>query len=214
MGGGEDGITLVFEPSGAAFDVVGAGEPQYWAISLVNFISAFPQSSPATDRHPLRLYPTPLIPEDLPADEREPAFEAANERNGLILFEFGGKPGFVERLPDYDKCENDLREGKSRTAATAVIVGEVGGAQMTSRLSVPRIVLSRLLPVMVQVSLSELDSGARLRSESSRLFSQPGSRRSVLPSLSLSRPSLQAGLGAGGSGGGGVTKAEKKSWLG
>lgn len=67
-----------------------------------------------------------MVPEDLPADERAAAFEAANERNGLILFEFGDKPGFVERLPDYDKRENDLSEGKSRTAATAVIVGEVG----------------------------------------------------------------------------------------
>jgi hypothetical protein len=126
MGEGRDGITLAFEPSGAAFDVVGAGEPRYRAVTLLNYVSAFPQSSPATDRHPLRLYPTPVVPEDLPADERGAALDAANERNGLILFESGGKPGFVERLPDYEKREDDLREGKARTAATAVIVGEVG----------------------------------------------------------------------------------------
>lgn len=126
MGGGRDGITLVFEPSGAAFDVVGAREARYWAVPLLNFVSAFPQRTSVTDRHPLRIYPTPVVPADIPVDDREAALDAANERNGLILFEFEGKPGFVERLPDYDKREDDLREGRARTAATAVIVGEVG----------------------------------------------------------------------------------------
>ncbi|WP_156787724.1 hypothetical protein [Rubrobacter xylanophilus] len=126
VGGGKDGITLVFEPAGVAFDVVGAREPRYWAVPLLNFISTFPQNSPATDRHPLRVYPTPVVPDDLPPKERRAALEAANERNGMILFEFEGKPGFVERLPDYEEREKDLREGKKQSAATAVVVGEVG----------------------------------------------------------------------------------------
>ncbi len=126
MGASKDGMTLTFEPSGAAFDVAGAGTPRYWAVPLLNFVSAFPQSSSAIDRHPLRVYPTPVVSEDLPADERQAALDAANQKNGLILFEFGGKPGFVERLPDYEEREDDLREGRIRSAATAVIVGEVG----------------------------------------------------------------------------------------
>ena len=126
VGDGKDGITLTFEPSGAAFDVVGAKEARYWAVPLLNFVSAFPQSGPATDRHPLRVYPTPVVPEDLTKEEYEAAFDAANQKNGLILFEFEGKPGFVERLPDYEEREDDLREGRMRSAATAVIVGEVG----------------------------------------------------------------------------------------
>ena len=45
VGGGQDGITLTFEPYGAAFDVVGADRPKYWVVSLLNFVSAFPQRS-------------------------------------------------------------------------------------------------------------------------------------------------------------------------
>lgn len=126
MGDGKDGITLTFEPSGAAFDVVGAKEPRYWVVPLLNFVSTFSQSSPATDHHRLRVYPTPVVPEGLPVGEREAALDAADEKNGLILFEFEGKPAFVERLPDYEEREDDLRGGKTRSAATAVIVGEVG----------------------------------------------------------------------------------------
>ena len=126
MGGDRDGITLTFEPSGAAFDVVGARKLRYWVVPLLNFVSAFSQSSPATHRHPLRIYPTPSVPEDLPTGEREAALEAANVKNALILFEFEGRPGFVERLPDYEECEDDLREGRAHSAATAVIVGELG----------------------------------------------------------------------------------------
>jgi hypothetical protein len=131
MGDGKDGIILTFERSRVAFDVVGAREPRYWAMPLLNFVSAFPQSSPATDRHPLRVYPTPVVPEYLPVGEREAALEAANEKNGLILFEFEGKPGFVERLPDYEEREHALKGGRTRSAATGVIVGEVGDREPT-----------------------------------------------------------------------------------
>lgn len=125
-GGDEDRITLTFEPSSVAFDVVGTKAPRYWVVPLLNFVSAFPQSSSSLDRHPLRLYPTPIVPENLPENERAVALEAADEKNELILFEFEGRQGFVERVPDYEERKNDLREGKTRTAATAVIVGEIG----------------------------------------------------------------------------------------
>jgi hypothetical protein len=123
-GDGRDELRLVFELSGAAFDVVGAGPPEYWAVPLLNFVSAFPQNGPATDRHPLRIYQTPVVSANLSNEEQEAALEAANEKNGLILFEFEKRPGFVERLPDYAEREDDLRMGRTRSAATAVIVGE------------------------------------------------------------------------------------------
>jgi len=72
--GGRDELRLVFEPHfGPAFDVVGAGQPMYWALPLLNFVSRFRQRSPTTDRHPLRMYATPIVPDDLPEEERESA---------------------------------------------------------------------------------------------------------------------------------------------
>lgn len=124
VGDSSDELRLVFELSGAAFDVVGSGSPKYWAVPLLNFVSTFSQKGPATERHPLRIYQTPVIPANRSNEEREVALAAANDKNGLILFEFGGRPGFVERLPDYAEREDDLRMGRTRHAATAVIVGE------------------------------------------------------------------------------------------
>src|SRR5918997_4891613 len=69
--------------------------------------------------------------------------------------------------------------------------------QMMSRLDVPSSTSSPRVPLMVH---SGVGSGARLNSDVSLLPVQPGSRRSVLPSPSLSLPSEQAGFGAGGSG--------------
>jgi hypothetical protein len=127
IGDGRDELRLEFEPRfGSAFDIVGAGQPTYWALPLLNFVSRFPQRGPTTDRHPLRVYPTPVVPDDLPEEEREAAVDAANEHNRLILFEFAGRPGFVERLAGYEEREEALRQGSTRSAATAVVVGEIG----------------------------------------------------------------------------------------
>ena len=126
VGASQDGITLTFEPYGAAFDVVGADRPKYWVVPLLNFVSVFPQRSPDTDHHPLRIYQTPMVPDNLPEEGREAALEVANAKNELILFKFEGRPGFVERLPDYEEHKDELREGRTCSAATAVVVGEVG----------------------------------------------------------------------------------------
>lgn len=121
IGDGRDEFTLVFEPNfGLVFDVVGAGQPMYWALPLLNFVSRFRQRSPTTDRHPLRVYPTPVVPDGLPEEEREAGADAANEHNWLIMFEFAGRPGFVERLVGYEVREEALRQGRTRSAATGL----------------------------------------------------------------------------------------------
>ena len=89
------------------------------------------------DRHPLRIFPTPQVPDEITHVTRGPgedevardailALQAANSKNYLIGFEFCGAPGFVERLPDYEDRQDDLIAGRERILPTAVMVGEVG----------------------------------------------------------------------------------------
>lgn len=126
VGDGLEELRIVIEVSGAAFEVLRIEPPRHWVVPLLNFISTFPQRGPATDRHPLRDYHTSVVPGNLSNEIREAVFEVANKKNRLILFEFEERPGFVERLPVYEELEDDLREGRTRSAATAVVVGEVG----------------------------------------------------------------------------------------
>lgn len=98
---------------------------KYWVLPLVNFVSLMVDRTPELDRHPLRIYPTPVVPGDIPKDSAFLANIQANKKNNLIIFNFNNKPAFIERLQDYDKSNHELEQGGKRCALTAVVVGEI-----------------------------------------------------------------------------------------
>jgi hypothetical protein len=116
---------LTFSALRSQYDVAG-GSPRYWVLPLTNFLSRFVAHHPTLDRHPLRIYPTPVVPDGLTGDDALIATHNANLQNRLITFEFKGGPGFIEPLADYDVRDTSLLEGCKRLSVTAVMVGEVG----------------------------------------------------------------------------------------
>ncbi len=129
---------ITFDVLWSAFVATGAGEPRYWVIPLTNFVSDFARYAPdELDRHPLRVFPTPEVPDEIthiphgPDYERDSvramaALSAANSKNRLITFELNDAFGFVERLPEYEERKNSLLAGDRPTRLTAVMVGETG----------------------------------------------------------------------------------------
>lgn len=135
-GGGVQKIT--FQVLWSEFVATDAQEPKYWVLPLTNFISEFRWYAPdELDRHPLRIFPTPHVPEEIthiPTDEATEEAEmrarlalmAANSKNRIVSFEFGGAYGFVERVPEYEELKASLLAEERQTRLTAVMVGEIG----------------------------------------------------------------------------------------
>jgi hypothetical protein len=117
---------VTFTALRSQFDAAGRDHPMYWVIPLSNFLSRFVSRHSTLNRHPLRIYPTPLVPDGLAEEDAFIATHNANRRNHLITFEFMGTAGFIEALPDYSVREKNLTEGCERCSITAVMVGEVG----------------------------------------------------------------------------------------
>lgn len=124
FGDGEGG-KLSFHLLRSQFDVADAGTAKYWVIPLSNFVSEFALSHPDLDRHPLRIYPTPLVPDGLSEQDSMRAILRANQKNRLIVFRFNDSLGFIEPLPDFDDRKRQLLAGRERSLITAVMVGEV-----------------------------------------------------------------------------------------
>lgn len=115
------------------------GEPEYWVLPLANFLSECRQWRPELNRHPLRVFPTPEVPDEIThvPDEHEDrealktravlSLDAAYSKNRLIVFESDGGIGFIERLPNYSDSETALLEGREKHKTTAVMVGPTGG---------------------------------------------------------------------------------------
>jgi hypothetical protein len=97
--------------------------PKYFAIPLFNCISE--TGYRVYGDHPLRIYSTPAVPDDLPKDKKLIATIKANEQNSVIGFFVDGQVCFIERLPDFDDRVASLHSGAQRRI-TAVMVGEVG----------------------------------------------------------------------------------------
>lgn len=123
---GADGGRVSLDPWVSEFDSKGPGKAKYWAAPLLNFVSDFCPGPPELSNHPLRIFPTPSIPEG-PSKENFPSASLyANSRNQLIVFAFNGSPAFIEPLPDYAEREAKLRSLSAPRLITAVMVGEVG----------------------------------------------------------------------------------------
>lgn len=123
------------------FEADTRAEPAYWVLPLANFLSECRQRHPMLDRHPLRVFPTPEVPNELTHVPLGPDHDSlltkayqfltvAESKNRLIYFRFGEGVGFVERLPDYSESKRLLLEGKQRRKTTAVMVGPTGNGSV------------------------------------------------------------------------------------
>lgn len=122
----DEPVRITFNPLRSQYDIKGARAAKYWVMPLTNFLSKFVTQYPPLGRHPLRLIPSPEIPEGLTGEESFVARHNANVKNRLIVFQFNGGIGFIEPLPDYEARMDNLMESQERHSVTAVMVGEVG----------------------------------------------------------------------------------------
>jgi hypothetical protein len=119
-------IQIQFFANHAQFDSL-QSRPKYWVLPLSNFVSEFRDSFPELDQHPLRIYPTPIVPSELPENDVFYANLVANEKNKLIAFLYAHQAGFIERLPDYKERVANLQEGHTQNILTALMIGQIGG---------------------------------------------------------------------------------------
>ena len=128
FGLGEDSLSLLFRPLAAEYEVKEPGEAIYWVVPLMNFAPELTRSinfSPL-DKHPLRIHLVPDTPEGLTEMESRVALRSATRYNKLTLFQFDGKDGFIEPLPDYEERRERLLTGTVRHLVTSLMVGQVG----------------------------------------------------------------------------------------
>ncbi|AEU36623.1 hypothetical protein [Granulicella mallensis] len=109
----------------AEFTPKDAVQGVYWVVPLVNFVSDFRKAFPELDRHPLRMYPTPPVPEGMSESDAIRAESIAHSKNSLIAFTWNATRCFIEALPDYKQRADDLHARKLPSAATAMMVGGV-----------------------------------------------------------------------------------------
>ena len=114
-----DGLHLKFAALRSEFISGNPLPAKYWALPLLNFVSGARQGDPSLDSHPLRIS---CESEKTRGPSR---LSAWMPQGRLILFEFEGRPAFIERLPDYEKRRRELAAGRARAAVTSVMVGEV-----------------------------------------------------------------------------------------
>lgn len=106
------------------FETLNPQLPKYFVIPLFNFVAEV-NSERLFGHHPLRIFPTPFVPDDLPQTEKLAATLRANRRNSVTGLKIGDSQCFIECLPDYDTRFAELKGGAQRRL-TAVLVGEVG----------------------------------------------------------------------------------------
>jgi len=126
----EGEIKLNFHILRSKFRPNHTGPSNYWVLPLSNYISRFMNKDPKLDRHVLRMFSIPSIPEDLDDNQKLSARITANEKNRLIVFKFLNRLGFIEPLPDYEVREHMLLDGKAQRVITSLMVGEIGSNQI------------------------------------------------------------------------------------
>lgn len=105
------------------FETNNTNPAKYFAIPLFNCVAD--TGYRVYGDHPLRIYSTPAVPDDLPKDKKLFATIKANEQNSVIGFVIDGQVWFIERLPDFEDRLGSLRSGEHRRI-TAVMVAEIG----------------------------------------------------------------------------------------
>jgi hypothetical protein len=121
-------VTMTFRWIRSQLVVGHGGDEQYWVPPLLNLLFDPKQHTPELDRHPLRIYPTPVVPTDADPDRAFFRRAYANQRNQLVICGCFGELGFIERLADYEERKSALESGAERRLITAVMTGQPGGA--------------------------------------------------------------------------------------
>lgn len=130
---GTDDEHIDFHLWRSEFDCRGAPPAKYWLMPLLNFLSEFCRVPNVVDCHPLRIFPTPAIPQGLTGTELLEASSYANSRNDVIVFTFNGSPAFIEPFADYDERMRKPKGGSLNALVTAIMVGEVGHNSIEAR---------------------------------------------------------------------------------
>ncbi len=117
-------IQLRFHVLQGKFETGNTNEPKFFVLPLINCIAQ--PSNGLQGQHPLRIYPTPRVPDSLTGRELLIAQMVANKRNSVIPFSLQGRLCFIEQLADYAQREASLKSGAQRVI-TAVLVGELAG---------------------------------------------------------------------------------------
>ena len=120
---------LQFHVSQGKFVTGNLNKPKFFAPPLLNCIAEL--SNTLNGSHPLRIYPTPIVPDSLVGKERLFAALTAKKHNSVIGFYISGRLCFIERLADYDQRLASLKSGNQCTM-TAVLVGELGEDPVSS----------------------------------------------------------------------------------
>jgi len=105
------------------FETSNTNAPKYFVVPLMNFVGELANRLVAD--HPLRIYPTPLVPQSVPEKHKYYANFIANSKNEVVAFSIDARLHFIERVADYEERKASLESGKQH-AVTAVLVGEIG----------------------------------------------------------------------------------------
>jgi len=106
LGGDSTRVEFYLVPS--YFDNINAELPKYWVFPIFNLISDFTERNSQLDCHPLRIIPK------------------FDDIHRLIVFDFKGTKGFLQKLLDFKERKNQLDSGQVQRTITALMVGEVG----------------------------------------------------------------------------------------
>jgi len=129
--GSFDNPVIRLFPLNSLFSVKNGIEGKYWVLPLINFISEFSQHHLDLDRHPLRIFPNPVVPDGLSENEALTALLNANSRNRLIVFiTEDGNPGFIEPLQDFNVRKDKLLKGEENGLVTAIMVGNLSSTSV------------------------------------------------------------------------------------
>jgi hypothetical protein len=120
--------SLTFRLFRSQFDESGAKGARYWVLPLWNFVSECPRHlDPEVDAHPLRLQPPSSIPSGLTTEEIRKRTLLQWSSSRIIPFEYKGKLGFIEPLPEHDERVNMLQGAERQFLVTSIMVGEILG---------------------------------------------------------------------------------------
>ena len=117
-------MVLRFHLTEGKFETKNSNAPKFFVLPLLNCVAE--RGNTLLGSHPLRIYPTPAVPETLSDKEKFMAQLTANKRNAVVAFLLKGRICFIEALPDYEERKSLLENGAQRLI-TAVLVGELAG---------------------------------------------------------------------------------------
>lgn len=116
-------VPLRFRVSQGTFETGSPNKPKFFVLPLLNCIAE--PGNTLSGAHPLRIYPTPIVPDSLAGKERLLATLASQRHSSVIGFYISGRICFIERLADYEQRLASLKSGNQCTM-TAVLIGELG----------------------------------------------------------------------------------------